>query len=116
MRERNTPITCLFKVLLGLGMVALVGGGCTDEVTGETPPDSGFYFPMNMTSSNSRFVYVLNSNFDQRYNSGWVSVLDLAGEGGDGGKLYSKDELPVSLAISDVPSHVTTRSYSISLN
>lgn len=71
----------LAKRLGGLGcLMAGIGwlvSGCTTEVLGEMPPDSGLYYPNNMVSSDGRYVYILNSNFDQRYNAGWISVLDL---------------------------------------
>ena len=63
-----------------LGMVALLGlvGGCTIDLPGEDAPEQALYYPIDLVgSSDGRFLYVLNSNFDRRYNSGWVSVVDL---------------------------------------
>ncbi|MED5465494.1 MAG: hypothetical protein VX699_12660 [Myxococcota bacterium] len=62
-----------------LGLVCLMALSCNEELNGETAPDKDFYFPVNLEVADSRFVFVLNSNFDQRYNSGWVQVLDLQG-------------------------------------
>lgn len=42
------------------------------------PPDQGFYYPTSMALGNDgRYLYVVNSNFDQSYISGWLSVVDL---------------------------------------
>ena len=54
--------------------------GCAAEVAGTTPPDQALYYPTTMeVSSDGRYVYVVNSNFNQTYSSGWISVIDLEG-------------------------------------
>ena len=90
MRNRmRTPPKRLFLWLVATFAIgAIFGAGCTQDLIGEDPPDTGLYFPVNMAVSNDRFVYVLNANFDQRYNSGWISILDL--EPSTGGSLYSR--------------------------
>lgn len=80
---------------LFLWILCLTALSCNEELGGETAPDKDFYFPVNLEVSDSRFVFVLNSNFDQRYNSGWVQVVDLQaiGDGeGQGGELLSRKD------------------------
>ena len=61
-------------LLLALGL----GGGCVLELYGQSSEDQALYYPVSMAASaDGQFVYVLNSNYDQRYNTGWVSVMDM---------------------------------------
>jgi len=51
---------------------------CSIDVAGTTPPDQALFYPTTMElSANGRYVYVVNSNFNQTYSSGWLSVVDL---------------------------------------
>jgi hypothetical protein len=66
-------------VLLGLQFA----GACNLDNVGDPPPDADIYFPTGLflsgqsEDSAARFLYVLNSNFDLRYNRGSVQVFDL---------------------------------------
>ena len=75
MRIKTSKATLSWVALsLALGSA----GGCILELYGETPVDQAFYFPISMAASqDGSHVYVLSSNYDQRYNTGWVSVLDV---------------------------------------
>lgn len=60
--------------------VFLVGAACNRDVSGDKIVDQSFSFPVSIAVSagdNVRYAYVLSSNFDQRYTSGWISVIDL---------------------------------------
>ncbi len=62
-----------------LALVLLAGAlGCARELPGDPPPARAFYFPVSVSASaDGHFAYVVSSNFDLRYNAGWVSVVDL---------------------------------------
>ena len=64
--------------LLLLVVAMGIAGACAEQRVGQVPPTGGLYFPVNMEVSHQRYVYVLNSNFDQKYNAGWISVVDLS--------------------------------------
>lgn len=63
----------------GLLLAAFLGAGaCARELPGEAPPARSFYYPQDVAATpQGRYVYVLSSNFDQRFNAGWVSVVDV---------------------------------------
>ncbi|MEE2961947.1 MAG: hypothetical protein VYA34_14520 [Myxococcota bacterium] len=62
--------------MLFLGFLLL--SGCVLELPGSASPDAGLYFPTDLEASpDGRFLYVVNSNFDQRYQTAWLSVLDM---------------------------------------
>ncbi|MFC1610215.1 YncE family protein [Myxococcota bacterium] len=62
----------LTATLLGFGV------GCARDLPGEAPPDHAFYFPISVqVSPDYRYAYVVSSNFDLKYNAGWVSAVDL---------------------------------------
>lgn len=52
------------------------GGACARDLPGEDPPEQSFYFPIGVATANDRYIYVANSNFDLRYNTGWITVVD----------------------------------------
>ncbi|MEO0814714.1 MAG: hypothetical protein AAFY60_17765, partial [Myxococcota bacterium] len=57
---------------------ALSVGSCADDLNGTPPPDNVFYFPIGLTLNEAGTkAYVSNSNFDLRFNSGWLSTIDL---------------------------------------
>ncbi|MBI5510127.1 MAG: hypothetical protein HY903_15325 [Deltaproteobacteria bacterium] len=61
-----------------LAIVALSIGGCARELPGDTPPGKAFYYPVSVTvAPNGLHAYVVSSNFDLHYSSGWVSVVSL---------------------------------------
>jgi len=66
------------KTLFALAALVAVGASCARNLDGTEPPDDAFYFPISVVvSADHRYAYVANSNFDLRYNAGWVSVIDL---------------------------------------
>ena len=45
---------------------------------GQDPPDRGLYFPVGISVSNSgKTLFVVNSNFDLRFNAGTLQALDI---------------------------------------
>jgi DNA-binding beta-propeller fold protein YncE len=66
------------KSLFALTVLATVGASCARNLDGIEPPKNALYFPISVAvSADQRYAYVANSNFDLRYNAGWVSVIDL---------------------------------------
>lgn len=64
-------------ILLSCALLAL-SVGCSADVAGTTPPDQALFYPTSMQlSADGRYVYVVNSNFNQTYSSGWLSLVDL---------------------------------------
>jgi hypothetical protein len=60
------------------GASLLLASGCAFELPGEPPPEKAFYYPIGLAvSPDQTTAYVVSSNFDQRYNAGWVSAVDL---------------------------------------
>ncbi len=53
--------------------------GCARDVAGEARVPNSFYFPVDVAApaGGGRFAYVLSANLDHRYNTGWISVIDL---------------------------------------
>ncbi|MEL6761691.1 MAG: hypothetical protein AAFP04_14985, partial [Myxococcota bacterium] len=71
-RVRAGATTALAFAAAGLGV------GCANDLEGTPPPDNVFYFPIDLRiSAGGGFAYVSSSNFDLRFNSGWLSVVDL---------------------------------------
>src|SRR5262245_48288701 len=70
-------------------IVLSVTFGCARALPGEDPPAQGFYFPIGIATNSDDptqpWVYVLSSNFDRRFNAGWVSVIDAAAARGAAG-------------------------------
>jgi hypothetical protein len=61
-----------------LTVALALGGGCVLDLYGEAPVDQSIYYPVSMASSqDGKHLYVLSSNYDQRFNTGWVSVVDV---------------------------------------
>jgi hypothetical protein len=61
-----------------LCVAALFSVDCARTLPGESPPDHAFYFPDGLAiSPDGRYAYVASANFDLRYSSGWVSVVDV---------------------------------------
>lgn len=60
------------------GWALSIASGCARELEGEDPPLGAVYFPISATvAPTQRFAYVQSSNFDLRFNTGWLSVVDL---------------------------------------
>ncbi|MFO0728624.1 MAG: hypothetical protein U1E65_32910 [Myxococcota bacterium] len=51
--------------------------GCADELPGTTPIEDQLHFPMGLAVAGDHLL-VVNSDFDQRYNAGYVLALPLA--------------------------------------
>lgn len=71
-----------WRVHLGLcaTWVASLGAGlgCAQELPGEDAPSDALYYPSAIdVSEDGSVAYVLSSNFDKRFNTAWLSVLDL---------------------------------------
>jgi hypothetical protein len=78
MRQPCALFCCLIA-LLGLQLAS----ACNLDNVGDPPPDADIYFPTGLflsgesDGSAARFLYVLNSNFDLRYNRGSIQAFDL---------------------------------------
>jgi len=78
MRQPCALFGCL-TALLGLHFAS----ACNLANVGDPPPDADIYFPTGLflsgqsDGSAARFLYVLNSNFDLRYNRGSIQAFDL---------------------------------------
>jgi DNA-binding beta-propeller fold protein YncE len=80
--------------LIAIG-VSIAAASCARDLPGEDPPADAFYFPLSLAAApDGRHVYVVSSNFDLRYNAGWVTTLDLEGVT-SGGAAFAGDELRV---------------------
>jgi hypothetical protein len=61
--------------LLGVGVV--VASGCYKSGEGPDPDDKAPYYPVGIAISRSgNFLFLANSNFDLKYNSGTLTALD----------------------------------------
>lgn len=66
-----------------LAVISTLGGttACRRELTGRPAPDADIFFPLGMTvaatSSGAQYGYVISTNWSQRFNTGWLSVIDL---------------------------------------
>ena len=68
---RRTSRTIIAAV--GVGVV-----GCFDPGAGDVPPDAQLNFPVGLALSQSgKYLFVVNSDFDLRYNAGTVQALDV---------------------------------------
>ncbi|MBI3178507.1 MAG: hypothetical protein HYZ27_02525 [Deltaproteobacteria bacterium] len=64
----------------------LLLSACARDLEGQEPRNRTLYYPMSLAvhdppgstdPDEQRYLYVLSSNFDLRYNAGWVSAIDL---------------------------------------
>ena len=61
---------------LALGVV--LSGGCYSSGAGQDPDEGSFYFPVGVALSQSGdHLFVVNSDFDLRYNAGTLQALDV---------------------------------------
>ncbi|GAC1368724.1 MAG: hypothetical protein NVSMB47_19170 [Polyangiales bacterium] len=81
--RRRLARALLPLIPFGLGAAAALGG-CYASSKGNDPPDASLYFPVGLALSQSRdgaagprYLFVVNSNFDLRYNAGWVQAIDV---------------------------------------
>ncbi len=66
--------------LLALGLI-IFGLGCTEQLVGFPHPADLIRWPTSMlVDGDGRYAYVVNSNFDQLYQSGTIAVIDLVEE------------------------------------
>lgn len=66
------PLKALIAAVLSLSL-----GGCPENA-GVSPPLNALFYPVAaVASSNGAWLYVVNSNFDLRYNGGTVLTVDL---------------------------------------
>ena len=80
--------------LLGLAAIAVLGA-CNLHQQGVTPPKNRIFFPGGgIVAPEGRWLYVVNSNADLRYNAGTVAAVDLDAIRGD----YDKGVLPPRMA------------------
>ena len=70
-------VAAVFAVLLMLGGTS----ACRRELNGRPAPDADIFFPLGMTvaatTSGAQYGYVISTNWSQRFNTGWLSVIDL---------------------------------------
>ena len=59
-------------------VVSPILGGCSLHQAGVEPPDNRIFFPSGgIVDPDGKWLYVVNSNSDLRYNAGTVVVVDL---------------------------------------
>jgi hypothetical protein len=76
--QKNNPIRGVRAALTGVCFALSLFWGCSIDVAGTTPPAQALFFPTTMElSPDGRYAYIVNSNFNQTYSSGWISVVDL---------------------------------------
>ncbi|MEO1171821.1 MAG: hypothetical protein AAFX94_07175 [Myxococcota bacterium] len=86
-------------------VLAVAALSCADELEGTQPPDNVLYFPIGLeVSADGRYAYVSNSNFDLRFNSGWLATIDLENALGIG-----TDEPPADVVNPEVGFQVFAR-------
>lgn len=74
-RASQVPALGLFLLAVVMGAGA---GGCNLSQDGVRPPDNRIFFPGGaVMDPGGRWLYVVNSNSDLRYNAGTVAALDL---------------------------------------
>lgn len=79
----NRSRSCVLGALWALS--ALGATACQQDLVGTPPPDEVFYFPIGLTLNDAGdLAYVVNSNFDLQFNSGWLSTVDLSRVVGSG--------------------------------
>ena len=62
-----------------IGLVFLMA--CSAPMRGSKPDFSRLSFPLYMQASpDERYLYIVNTNFDIDYNSGWISVYDVVSQ------------------------------------
>lgn len=66
-------------ILLGCGLIAGLVAGCTASADAVRPVQSALYYPTGVAvAPGDAVMFVVNANSDLRYDSGYVSVFDLA--------------------------------------
>lgn len=68
-------------------------GGCLPDTSGQAPPYDKFIYPVGLAmTSGDRYLLVVSSNFDLKYNSGTVVALDTAGLASASGEVSEDGE------------------------
>jgi hypothetical protein len=76
-RSGRRRTTVALPAMLGVAMLA-GAFGCFNPGAGQDPPDRSLYFPVGLAVSNTgNTLFVVNSNFDLRYNAGTLQALDI---------------------------------------
>jgi hypothetical protein len=71
-------VSLMASARLGFGVFGLVCG-CTASADDVRPPDNQLFFPTGAAvAPDDSFLFVVNANSELRYDSGAVSVLELA--------------------------------------
>lgn len=80
----RTSASARIAALIGLSALLATGAACTFENAGATPPAFAMYFPTALAlgppaadGEAPGYLYIVNSNFDRRYNAGRVMSVDL---------------------------------------
>lgn len=59
-------------------VTACAAVSCAHDLEGQPPPERSFYHPIGLAAtSDQATVFVVNSNFDQRYNAGWLTAISI---------------------------------------
>ncbi len=60
-------------------VATLCGASCRRELKGRPAPDEDIYFPLGLAANptSPNIVYVVSTDWNQKYNTGWLSTLDL---------------------------------------
>jgi hypothetical protein len=61
--------------IVSLALLALCH--CGQELQGTKPPQKSLYYPISIVTD-ATHAYVINGDNDQRFESGWISAVDLA--------------------------------------
>ncbi len=70
----------LRKVFAVWAAAALLLGACADQTAGIPHPPEALYWPSSiLVDTDGQHLYVVNGNFDRRYRSGSLAVVDLVG-------------------------------------
>ena len=65
-------------LLLACALTLCGATACRRELVGRPAPAADVYFPLGATiAPDGRTAYVMSTNWSQRFNTGWVSVIDL---------------------------------------
>lgn len=84
----TTPILC--------ALLTCLGTGCAEELPGTSPIEDQLHYPMGMAVVGDALL-VVNSNFDQRYNSGTITALSLTAIGAQIAGAATEPLIPTTL-------------------
>lgn len=79
LKHLSQPFAGLRPWAPGLALVVAMLAGCAQDLPGKAVPDARLYFPGSLAISNDGArAYIVNTNFDQAYQGGWISTIPLA--------------------------------------